>query len=339
MFLLPLLLLSQVCSGLNFLSPLGRGSKPVQSMPRVVITGASGVIGTRLCQTLRQRGVMVLTIGRGNSSDLSWDVDAGEFSGFRELEGVDAVIHLAGENVGSGDGLLSLLGRWSPAKKQRILESRVKGTRLIVDSIKKLQRKPKVFLSMSGVGVYGFSDDEVKDESSSVGDGFLAYVCQQWENEALKAERIAGMRTVLARQAVVLTTTGGVLAKLAPLFSLGGGGNLGSGLQPFCWVSLEDTVRALEFILENSKIAGAVNICSPTLDNNAQFTSALGSALSRPTIVPLPEAIAGIIFGQMGQELLLGGQKAAPAKLTKAGFQFLDADINAAVAKIIKDKL
>lgn len=161
----------------------------------------------------------VLTVGRGASSDLRWSLDDLSFPDFRALEGVDAVVHLAGENVSrwfcppsvtdrgqvaSGAGPLAFLGRWSPAKKQAILESRVNGTRLIVDSIQRLQTKPKVFVSASGVGFYGFEGDELRDESSQVGDGFLAYVCQQWEGEALKAERVSGMRTVVARIAVVL---------------------------------------------------------------------------------------------------------------------------------------
>jgi uncharacterized protein (TIGR01777 family) len=165
----------------------------------------------------------------------------------------------------------------------------------------RLKSKPKVFVCASAVGYYGFSStvDEVKDESSPIGNGFLAYVCQQWEGEALKADRVPGMRIVLARLAVVLSTQGGVIAKLLPLFALGGGGILGSGAQPFSWVSRDDAVRAIEYILETSGLTGPVNICSPAPVDNEAFTSAMGKALSRPTILPLPEAVARLLFGQM----------------------------------------
>lgn len=294
---------------------------------------------------LEERNVKVITIGRGSSSDLQWSVEEESFPDYSQLEGVDAVVHLAGENIASGDGFLSVLGRWSPAKKQAILESRVKGTRLIVSSIARLKSKPKLFFSMSGLGYYGFEDgsskeeEEVKDESSPMGEGFLALVCSQWEAEALKAERVAGMRTVVARLAVVLSVNGGVVGKLLPIFSVGAGGNIGSGEQSFSWISLKDTIRAIEYTMENSRLSGVINLCSPNPVDNKTFTSALGKALNRPAFIPVPTTAALLAFGQMGKELLLGGQKGVPSKLLKNGFEFKDVDIEACLRDVVTNKL
>merc|ERR1719231_277859 len=254
------------------------------------------------------------------------------------LEGVDAVIHLAGENVASGDFSLPFgpLGRWSAEKKKKIMDSRVKGTKLIVDTVKNLKRKPKLMISASAVGIYGFNDNDTifTDDAKVRGAGFLADVVEAWEEEALKAQSQAGIRTVCMRLAPVLSKKAGILGKLLPIFSLGGGGIIGNGNQGFSWVTDEDVLRTIEFLLFDKKsraLKGPINVCSPNPLTNAEFTEAMGKALARPVILPLPEFAVNLLFGEMGQEMLLGGQKVVPSKLSNAGFVYNDIDIVEAI--------
>lgn len=308
----------------------------------IAITGANGVVGTALRKQLASKDINIISISSSmkssqlpNEEVVNWDVKSQSIDA-SQLEGVDAIVHLAGEGVASGEGPLAPLGRWSDSKKGKILDSRVEGTSLIVNTIKQLKKKPKVFISASGVGYYGYNTpDTVFDESDKIGDGFLAKVCEEWESEALSAEK-AGVRTVCLRLGVVLSKKGGVLGKLGPIFSLGAGGNIGSGDQPFSWVTINDVVRAIEFATEKNSLKGVVNVCSPNPTDNAGFTKALGGALGRPTIFPVPTPVAKVVFGEMGEEMLLGGQKVLPSKLTKAGFAFEDADIDDAVKSVIK---
>jgi uncharacterized protein len=319
-------------------------SKAESSGPKkVAVTGATGLVGTELVKSLESKGYDVIRITTGKpsrSSDIAWNPSTGTISdeGKASLEGLDSLVHLAGENVASGDGLLgSITGRWSPQKMDLILNSRVDSTKLLVDTFKGLKSKPKSFVSASAVGYYGYTNSEVIfDESSKVqGAGFLAEVSRQWENEALQAAKL-GVRTAALRFSVILSPKGGVLGKLYPLFFLGGGGDLGSGKQGFSWVTIDDVVRAIEFSIAEPSISGPVNVCSPNPVTNADFTKALGAALNRPTIIPLPEFVAKTVFGQMGEEMLLGGQKVVPTKLQKAGFKFLDEDIFQAIARLVK---
>merc|ERR1719329_346892 len=308
-------------------------SKP----PVIAVTGSTGLVGTALCSLLEDKYdakiiKLVRNKARANNDDcIYWDPSSGVIEDSNALSGVDAVVHLAGENVASGDGPLAFLGIWSDSKKQKIMNSRVDGTKLIVDTIKSLPKKPKVLISASGIGYYGYTDPtSLFDESSGQGEGFLAEVVDQWETEALRSPT----RTVCLRLAPVFSGKAGILAKLIPLFNLFAGGVIGSGNQAFSWVTLNDTVRAIEYILFNSKgssLKGPINVCSPNPATNADFTSAMGAALGRPTIFPLPEFVAGNVFGQMGQEMLLGGQKAVPKKLVGAGFTFEDTDLTGAI--------
>ena len=193
------------------------------------------------------------------------------------FEGVDAVVHLAGENIASGslEGPFNVLGRWSDGKKQKILNSRVQGTKLIVDTLLQLKKKPKVFVSSSATGIYGFTDSNTEfTESSESGSGFLSEVCVGWEAEALRYSK-AG-RTVCVRNGVVLSKKGGLLSKLAPLFNVGGGGTIGSGDQGLSWISIDDAVSGIEFAINNSKLTGPVNLCAPSPVSNKEFTAALG---------------------------------------------------------------
>lgn len=310
----------------NFLTNIFPFKKDSVSKKSVAITGSSGLIGSALVIALSTR----YQINCVSTKDGKFDPQA--------FDGVDAVINLAGENIASGDGLLAILGRWSAEKKKKILDSRVEGTQLVVNTISKLKTKPKVMISASAVGYYGYSDFETTfDESSTRGAGFLADVCEQWEAETLKVKAL-GVRPVCLRFGVVLSPLGGVVKKLLPIFQLGGGGTLGSGKQPFSWVSLRDVVRAVVFALETPSIVGAVNVCAPAADSNADFTDAFGRCLGRPTILPVPEIAAKLVFGQMGEEVLLGGQKVSPTKLLKAGFEFEDTSIFTAMPSIMSSE-
>ncbi|KAM3573518.1 hypothetical protein VYU27_004500 [Nannochloropsis oceanica] len=308
----------------------------------VVITGASGMIGRALTQSLQAgtvggKPVKVVEISR-RSGATSWDPATGAINA-QALEGADAVVHLAGENVGSGssESLTGRLGAWTDAKKDRILNSRRDGTSLLVKTIGGLKSPPKVFITASAVGYYGFDEgDTVFDESGPLGKGFLAEVTRVWEAEAAKLQGKRGIRVVNARFGVVLSKEGGIIKKLLPIFQLGGGGVIGNGQQYLSWVSLTDAVRAIQFLLEAPKLSGPVNVVAPEPVTNAEFTSAMGKALFRPTILPFPAPAAQVLFGEMGNEMLLGGQRAVPKKLTAAGFSFENPDILSGVQSALK---
>jgi len=319
----------------------------------VLVTGASGLLGKELVAALQSRQYIVrqLTTGKSNPSKgiYSWSpgspgtvTSEGTMSGkpgFIEkgaLEGCDVVVHLAGENIASGDsnaGPLAILGRWTDSKKEKIMSSRVLGTRLITSEMKSLSRKPSTFICASAVGLYGYDDSEtVFTEKGKQGTGFLADVVANWEKEAVKSPT---SRTALMRLSVILSKKGGVVGKLLPLFYLAAGGNFGSGKQAFSWVSVDDAVAAILYTLENSRLQGPINVCSPKPATNEVFTQALAAAVSRPAIVPLPEPIGKLIFGQFGEETILGGQKCVPEKLRSSGFEFKDEDIYKALKKIV----
>jgi len=309
-----------------------RSSSSSSSISSVAISGSSGLIGTELTKRLQQKGINVIKI----------KVNDDEITTSDTLEGVDAIIHLAGENVASGDdqdGLLRLTGRWTDRKKDKIVNSRVQGTRALVSAISKLKKKPKTFISASAVGFYGYNNvDTVFDDVSNrrKGEGFLADVCDQWEEEVFKAKDLKNIRVASMRFAVVLSKKGGIISKLLPIFFLGAGGNIGNGDQPFSFVTLNDACRVIEYVLEKKSIEGPINVASPEPTDNAGFTRAFGSALQRPAIIPIPEIAVKLIFGQMGEEMLLGGQKTFPAKLTKSGFVFENSNIEKALIDVVK---
>eukprot|EP01035_Chromulina_nebulosa_P021956 gene21956-28426_t len=304
----------------------------------VAITGATGLIGSELVKSLESKNIKVIRLTTKKSSkesDVQWNPAYGYVSDVTKINGVDAIINLAGENVGSGEGILAVTGRWTPSKKDKILTSRINSTKLIVDIISKLSKKPKVLLSASAIGYYGNTEsDEIYDESTPRGKGFLSDVCVATESEAEKSKSL-GVRLVLLRTSVVLSPKAGVLAKLLLPFSLGTGGIIGSGKQGFSWVTITDAVRAIEFALLDNKVSGPINIASPNPVNNAIFTDALGKALFRPTFIPLPEFVVKIVFGEFGEELLLGGRKIVSSKLEKYGFKFEDDDIYSAIKKVL----
>ena len=282
---------------------------------RILICGASGLIGKALTKTLEAKGCELLLAGRKEPQDereTKWTIEDG-FAEPKRLEGLDAVIHLAGESV-------SAL-RWTDEKKAAIRSSRVDGTRSVVDALAKLKSRPKVLISGSAVGFYGDRDDEILTESSTSGDNFLAKTCREWEAESRRAED-AGIRTVLLRTGVVLSKDGGALATMLLPFKMGVGGVIGDGKQWMSWISLDDEIRAIEFVLEHEEVRGAVNLVSPNPVTNQEFTSVLGEVLYRPTFIPLPEFAVSMLLGEMGDELLLSSTRAIPARLEALGFEW-----------------
>jgi len=284
---------------------------------KILISGASGLIGTHLIPTLKAKGHEIFSLVRKtpkSSDEIRWDAKEG-FSDSEQakLENFDAVIHLAGDNVASEN--------WSPEKKRRIRESRTVGTRVLVDALRKTQNPPKIFVSASATGFYGNRGDEVLTEESPKGEGFLPEVCDEWEREAHKAEDF-GARTTFLRTGVVLTKDGGALEKMLTPFKFGVGGTVGSGKQWMSWIALDDVLDIYHFALENDALRGAVNTTAPNPATNEEFTEALGKVLNRPTILPVPEFAIKLLFGEMGERLLLEGQKVLPKKLQDAGFEF-----------------
>ena len=282
---------------------------------KVLITGASGLIGQELQRSFADKGYEMLLASRKEPTDdqhIQWSIEDG-FTDPEKLEGIDAVVHLAGENV-SGF-------RWTEDKKKAIRDSRVLGTRNVVDAISKLKQKPKVLVAASAIGFYGERGDEEVTESSAIGDNFLAGVSKEWEAESRRAED-AGIRTVLLRTGIVLSKDGGALATMLTPFKFGVGGVVGSGKQWMSWIALDDEIAVINFAIENANLRGAVNAVSPNPVTNEEFTKALGEVLYRPTFLPLPEFAISMIFGEMGDALLLASTKVLPKRLEEAGFEF-----------------
>src|SRR5438874_3256963 len=296
---------------------------------KVLITGASGLIGTALQKSFVDKGYEMLLASRSepeDEHDIQWDVETG-FTEPEKLEGIDAVVHLAGESVG---GL-----RWTEEKKKAIRDSRVLGTRNVVDALSKLRDRPKVLVAASAIGFYGERGDEELTESSAAGDTFLAEVSKAWEAESRRAED-AGIRTVLLRTGIVLSKNGGALASMMLPFKLGLGGVVGSGNQWMSWIALDDHVAVIEYAIENESLRGAVNSTSPNPVTNKDFTKTMGEVLSRPTFLPLPEFAVSMIFGEMGDELLLTSTRVAPKRLEDAGFEFKYPDLKSAIEHAVE---
>ena len=292
---------------------------------KVAVTGATGLVGTALLPALRAAGHAVLTLTRREpegDSQVAWDPEAGTIDAAR-LEGIEAIVHLAGENIGR---------RWSGAARKRIVSSRVDGTNLIARTAAALESRPAL-VQASAVGYYGFHNPTAT-ESSPKGGGFAADVVEAWE-EAAEPARAAGLRWVALRKAPILARTDGVVAKMMLPFKLGVGGRVGTGRQLWSWVVLADAARAYLHALD-SELEGPVNVVGGTTTNE-EFVKAFGRALHRPTIFPLPEFAVKAMFGQMGEEYLLGGQRATSGKLEQSGFAFehtaLDAALEAALAR------
>ena len=299
---------------------------------KIAVTGATGLIGAALCERLRQEGNDVLVITRRENSSspftvVHWNPERGELD-TRSLEGVDAVVHLAGETIAE---------RWTREKKERIRTSRVAGTRFLVDGLKRLSKRPSVLIGSSAVGFYGNRGDEELDEGSPPGTGFLPEICQAWEAEVARASEL-GMRAVRLRTGIVLSTKGGALAKMLLPFKLGLGGPLGSGSQWMSWIHIDDVVGGYHFALHHADLSGAANLTTPQPVRNADFTRALGRALGRPAFLPAPGFALKLIFGEMAQDLLLDGQRVLPRRLESAGYKFQHTGVDDALADVVSSR-
>lgn len=289
----------------------------------VVIAGSSGLIGTALVSHLRETGHEVRRLVRrapAAPDERGWDPSAGHIDD-TTFDGVDAVINLNG--VGIADR------PWTGARKQLVRDSRTVPTEVLAAAV--AQHRVPAFLSGSAVGFYGDTGGRAVDESEPAGQGFLADVCREWEASA-KVAVDAGGRVVFLRTGLVLSASGGLLGKLRPLFKSFLGGRLGSGRQYMPWISLDDEVGAIRFAVENAALTGPVNLAGPTPVTNADFTAALATAVGRPTSIPVPEFAIRTVLGAMGEEMLLAGQRAIPAKLQAAGYQFRHHAISEALA-------
>lgn len=293
----------------------------------ILISGASGLIGTQLSAHLERTGHRVTRLVRrpARANEVSWDPAKGQLNP-ADVAGVDAVIHLAGAGIADN--------RWTNSYKKEILESRTLSTNLLAKTIAALGKKPAVFLSGSAIGIYGARDDTALDETSPLGTSFLADVCKQWESAATPATR-AGIRTVFLRTGIVITPIGGALKKQLPLFKFGLGGKFGSGTQWQSWITLDDEVRAIEFLL-TAPVSGAVNLTAPNPVTNAEFTSILARVLHRPALLPIPSFGPKLLLGaELADSLLFTGQRVLPSVLTANGFRFTHAHLEEALRSLL----
>lgn len=294
---------------------------------KVLISGATGMLGSSLSRSLTDDGHEVVRLTRSpkSSADVGWDPDRGALDASK-LGGIDAAVHLAGESIAEG--------RWDEAKKRRILESREKGTRLLAETVAGLDSPPRVMVSASAIGYYGDRGNELLLEDSGPGDLFLSRVCEAWEAAAEPA-RAAGIRVVHPRIGIVLSTDGGALGATLPIFKLGGGGRIGSGRQYWSWVHLEDVIGAIRHALARESLDGPVNVAAPNAPTNAEYTKVLGRVLGRPTILPLPSPAARLVVGEMADELLLPSARVEPAKLQEAGYRFRHPELEGALRDLL----
>ncbi|MBI3601864.1 MAG: TIGR01777 family protein [Candidatus Omnitrophica bacterium] len=298
---------------------------------KIAISGATGLIGSTFKEFFLRNGHQVSVISRHRgflkkTSDIFWDLNK-NYIDTKALEGHDVIIHLAGANISAQN--------WSAAYKKEIRDSRIKSTRLLVQTIQCMSNRPKVFLCASAFGYYGHQEPEaVVDEKSPAGSGFLADVCREWENASADLV-LYGVRLVHMRFGIVLSKKGGALAKMLPFFYWGLGGRLASGRQKMSWIAIDEIPRMVDFIIGHEEICGPVNMVSPKPVTNAEFTKTLGRVIDRPTIFPVPAAMIKLFFGQMGQELLLEGAHVKPSVFLNTGYNFQYPDLTTALKHIL----
>ncbi len=301
---------------------------PAAAAGTIVISGASGLIGSALATFMRTQGWQVHALVRREvrgPEEISWSPDRGSVTwpeGFR----CDTIVHLAGANLAGG--------RWTAARKEAILRSRIEGTRTLVGSLAQLVEPPESFLSGSAIGIYGDRGDEVLDEDSEAGTGFLANVCREWEAEADSAAT-QGVRTVKLRTSVVLDPRGGALAKLLPVFKAGVGGPVGSGQHWQSWITLDDWLRACRHIIHTPELEGPVNVAAPEAVRQAELATTLGRVLGRPAVLPTPAAAIKLALGEMADEALLASQRVSPRKLQTTGNAFLLPSLEKALRHVL----
>jgi uncharacterized protein (TIGR01777 family) len=294
---------------------------------RVAITGSSGLIGSALIEGLRRDGHEPVALVRRDAAagEIRWNPQA-DFMNASSLAGMDAVVHLAGENIA---------GRWTEAKKRRIRESRIPGTRLLATALASMKDGPRTLVSASAIGYYGDRGDTPLDESSSPGEGFLPQACVDWE-EASHPATNAGIRVVNLRLGIVLSGKGGALAKMLTPFRLGLGGRVGSGRQYWSWIALEDVVEIIKHACRSENLVGPVNAVVPKPVTNLEFTSVLGHVLHRPTVFPMPAFAARLAFGEMADALLLASARVEPRVLRESGYEFRWPELQGALEHVLR---
>lgn len=306
---------------------------------KILISGASGLVGTALAHTLASSGHTVARLARRapevsrvvSPGDIPWDPAASTVGpdSLNAMEGADAVVHLSGASIADG--------RWTPARKAMLRSSRVDSTRLLVDALAQLKRKPRVFVAASAVGYYGDRGDEILTESSSPGSGFLASTARDWEVESARAEAI-GIRTVILRFGVILSAKEGALPQMLLPFRFGVGGRLGNGQQWMSWIALSDVVGIIEAAIADERYAGPFNVVAPNPVRNAEFTRIVSHALHRPAVFAAPAFALRLALGEMADALLLASQRAVPERLLAAGHRFLFSDFEAALVSLLNPK-
>jgi hypothetical protein len=296
---------------------------------KVLITGSSGLIGSVLIESLASNGHEVIRLLRKKFAKDSpvWDPE-NDVIDLGDVREIAAVVHLAGDNIAEG--------RWNDRKKGRIRNSRVRGTKLLAEFFAASEHKPRIIVSASAVGVYGDRGEELVDETSEPGNGFLADVCQQWEEATASAVDV-GIRVANVRFGVVLSTAGGALKKMLLPFRMGLGGVIGGGKQYMSWVSIDDVVGMIQYVIGNDSMRGPVNLVSPHAVSNHEFTKTLGRVLHRPTIFPMPAFAARLAFGEMANELLLSSTRAVPKKLMNSGYKFRHPELGEAFEHLLKN--
>lgn len=294
---------------------------------RILVTAANGFLGSALVPYLEGRGHTVIRLVRRTerNSDIGWRPERAELDSAK-LVGFDAIIHLAGANIAGR--------RWSESYQKEIYDSRIKSTELLVKKISTIASFPRTFISMSGIGYYGSCGDRLLDESSPAGDDFMARLAIDWEQAALPLAQ-QDVRVISLRTGVVLSPTGGALAKMLPAFRWGLGGRLGTGNQYWSWISLTDFLAAVVFILNQESITGPVNMTAPNPVTNCEFTKTLAQTLHRPAIFPVPATLLRILFGEMADAVFFASQRVIPRKLDAAGLSFSDHSLKSAIERML----
>jgi len=295
----------------------------------ILITGSTGLIGTSLSRHLKTLGHTIYPLYRNPSSETAcyWNPEKNQIHLDEAIE-FGAVIHLAGENIADS--------RWSQKQKERILNSRVNGTRLLAEKLSQLKHKPAVLISGSAIGYYGDTGDNIVDEDSARGEGFLSEIATQWE-DATQAAEDAGIRTIHLRTGIVISPEGGVLKKMLLPFSMGLGGVVGNGQQYMSCISIDDVVGIITAMVDDDQMTGAYNLVAPDPVTNYTFTKNLGSALNRPTLFPMPAFIARILFGEMADALLLSSSRVEAMRLKKRGYTFQDTELTKTFIRLLND--
>ena len=299
---------------------------------KILITGASGLVGSKLKKLLEQRGDEVFSVSRSepkDATDIQWDA----YEGFSKeeaakLEGMDVAIHLAGENIAGGS--------WTAERKRRIKESRTKGTKTLVDALKACDQSPKVFIGASAIGFYGDRGDEIVTEESNAGEGFLPEICVEWEKESARAAAFAE-RVFVPRIGIVLSKDGGALEKMLTPFQYGVGGVVGTGEQWMPWIAIDDLVSILMNAIDSDEYEGIFNATAPNPVKNKEFTEVLADVVNRWAVIPVPGFGVKLLFGEMGEKLLLEGARVIPRKLEQIGFKFQFPKLKEALEHVIQE--